>query len=105
MTKPFDYEEYSRTHAPDPTKVRRGTAARKARRAATKQRITIRLDEDILEQFKALVPEGRGYQALINTALREWLAARDVRQLIREDLREVVREAVREGRDLAAEAP
>jgi uncharacterized protein (DUF4415 family) len=105
MKKPFDYEEYSRTHAPDPAEIRRGTAARRSRRAATKQRITIRLDEDILEEFKALVPEGRGYQALINTALREWLAARDLRQLIREDLREVVREAVREGRDLAARTP
>ena len=104
MTKPFDYEEHSCTHPPDPTEVRRGTSAREARRAATKQRITIRLDEDILEEFKALVPDGRGYQALINTALREWLAARDVRKLIREDLREVVREALREGRDQAAEA-
>lgn len=104
MTKPFDYEEYSRTHPPDRATTRRGTAAREARRAATKQRITIRLDEDILEEFKALVPDGRGYQALINAALREWLAARNVRELIREDLREVVREAVREGREQAADA-
>lgn len=104
MTKPFDYEEYSRTHAPDPAGIRRGTAARSARRAATKQRITIRLDQDVVEEFKALVPEGRGYQALINTALREWLIARDLRQLIREDLREVVREAVVEGRNAVVEA-
>lgn len=105
MTKPFDYEEYSRTHPPEPATVRRGTAARDARRAANKQRITIRLDGDILDEFKALVPEGRGYQALMNAALREWLAARDVRQLIRQDLRELVREAVREGRASAAESP
>ncbi|MBI4639437.1 MAG: BrnA antitoxin family protein, partial [Candidatus Tectomicrobia bacterium] len=28
--------------------------------------MTIRLDEEVLEQFKQMVPEGQGYQSLIN---------------------------------------
>ncbi|TNF31513.1 MAG: CopG family transcriptional regulator [Deltaproteobacteria bacterium] len=102
MAEDFDYEEYSRTHPPDPAKVRRGRAAREERRSGTKQRITIRLDEDILEAFKGMAPDGHGYQALINKALREWLAARDVKELIRDDLREILRTAIQEGRDQAA---
>jgi len=97
MAEDFDYKQYSETHAPDPNKVRRGRTARDERRRATKQRITIRLDEDILEAFKGLAPDGRGYQALINRALREWLSARDVKELIRDDLRELVRSAIQEG--------
>lgn len=97
MAEDFDYEQYSQTHAPDPTKVRRGRAAREERRSATKQRITIRLDQDILDAFKKLAPDGRGYQALINRALRDWLSAQDVKELIRDDLRELVRTAIQEG--------
>jgi len=103
MPEDFDYKEYSSTHAPDPTKVRRGRAAREERRTGTKQRITIRLDEDILEEFKEIAQDGPGYQALINRALREWLSARDVKELIRDDLREIVRTAIQEGRVLPVE--
>lgn len=98
MSDDFDYEAYSRTHAPDPAKVRRGREARVERRAGAKHRITIRLDEDVIDEFRDLAPDGHGYQALINRALREWLSARDVKELIRSDLREMVRAAVQEGR-------
>ena len=65
--------------------MQRGTEARTRRRAA-KDRITIRIDRDVLDQFKELATEGRSYQRLINGALREWLAARGVKELIREEL-------------------
>lgn len=97
MAEDFDYKQYSETHAPDSATVRRGRAAREERRRPTKERITIRLDPDILDAFKDLAPDGRGYQALINRALREWLSARDVKELIRGDLREMVRTAFEEG--------
>jgi len=52
-----------------------------------KQRITIRLDEEVLEAFREMAPEGRGYQKLINEALKEWLLAEDVKEVVREELR------------------
>ena len=55
-----------------------------------KQRITIRIDEDVLQEFRQLVPDGRGYQRLINQALREWLIARDVKELVRNELRDII---------------
>jgi len=41
-----------------------------------KQRVTIRLDADVIEWFKAQASskgQGRGYQTLINRALREFM--------------------------------
>ena len=58
----------------------------------TKQRITIRLDADVIEHFKALVHEAGGgnYQTLINDALREHIKAHD--KALEETLRKVIRE-------------
>ncbi|MBK7988763.1 MAG: BrnA antitoxin family protein [Comamonadaceae bacterium] len=39
----------------------------------TKERITIRLSHDVVEQFRAT---GDGWQTRIDTALQEWLSAR-----------------------------
>ena len=47
----------------------------------------IRIDPDILEQFKQMVPDGQGYQRLINQALREWLMACDVQDVVRQELK------------------
>jgi uncharacterized protein (DUF4415 family) len=38
---------------------------------ATKERITIRLSSDVLEQFRAT---GKGWQTRMDAALKEWLA-------------------------------
>ncbi len=58
----------------------------------TKQRITIRLDADIIEHFKGLVHAAGGgnYQTLINDALREYIKAHD--RKLEETLRKVIRE-------------
>lgn len=93
-SREFGYAEHMREHGPDTEAVRRGTAARRARREATKQKITIRIDDDLLEQFKAMVPDGRGYQSVINQALREWLVAKGVKELVRQELAEVVQKAL-----------
>jgi uncharacterized protein (DUF4415 family) len=42
-------------------------------RTPTKERITIRLSHDVVEQFRAT---GDGWQTRIDTALQEWLSAR-----------------------------
>lgn len=90
----MDYQQYMRENAPNPALQHRGLAARQARREASKTRITIRIDDDILEEFKRMAPEGRGYQGLMNLALREWLTAKEVRELVRSELAELVNKAV-----------
>ncbi len=62
-----------------------------------KTRITIRIDDDILDWFRARVDEAGGgsYQAMINQALRDYINAD--REDLEELLRRVVREEVRQG--------
>ncbi len=62
-----------------------------------KTRITIRLDEDILEWFKHQVHAAGGgnYQSLINTALREYIDRS--REPLEDTLRRVIREELRAG--------
>ena len=60
-----------------------------------KTRITIYIDDDLLEAFRERADAaGRGYQTMINEALREALGkeeqpidARTLRRIIREELR------------------
>lgn len=58
-----------------------------------KERITIRLDADVLEWFRDQVKGGGNYQSLINGALRLHIRERDgtlertLRKVIREELR------------------
>lgn len=60
-----------------------------------KTRITIFLDDDVIEAFRAQAEaEGKGYQMLINAALRSAIqpdkapvTAEVLRQIIREELR------------------
>jgi uncharacterized protein (DUF4415 family) len=60
-----------------------------------KTRITIRLDNEVLDWFKKQVHEAGGgnYQTLINAALREYISARTeplemvIRRVIREELK------------------
>ena len=60
-----------------------------------KTRITIYLDDDVIEAYRKVgVKHGRGYQTLINEALRQTLGtsqrpvdARTLRQILREELK------------------
>lgn len=62
---------------------------------AGKERITIRLDADVLAWFRAQVEGGGNYQTLINNALRthigdqEGTLERTLRKVIREELHKV----------------
>lgn len=60
---------------------------------AGKQRITIRLDLEVLDWFKGQVNRAGGgnYQTLINEALKSHIRARELREIIREVLREELR--------------
>jgi len=61
---------------------------------AGKERITIRLDADILAWFRSQVAGGGNYQSLINSALRahvdeqEGTLERTLRRVLREELRQ-----------------
>ena len=59
-----------------------------------KTRITIRLDEDVIDWFRAQVDAAGGgnYQTLINQALRDHIA--NEREPLEEMLRRVVREEI-----------
>jgi uncharacterized protein (DUF4415 family) len=61
-----------------------------------KTRITIRLDDDVLEWFKQQVSKAGGgnYQSLINAALREYIASQD--EPLEETLRRVIREELKD---------
>jgi len=61
-----------------------------------KVRITIRLDEDVIDWFKKQVHEAGGgnYQTLINKALREYIERS--KEPLEETLRRVVREELRD---------
>jgi uncharacterized protein (DUF4415 family) len=75
----------------DFSRGRRGAVIRQRK----KTRITIHLDDDVLEAFRERAEaEGRGYQTMINEALRAYLDrsgervnADTIRRIIREELR------------------
>lgn len=90
----FDYQAYMRETPPDPAKIRRGTAARQQRLDATIGRQAIRIDPDILEQFGQLAVEGQSTEHLINQALRQWLAADGIREMVRAEIQLAVRQSL-----------
>jgi uncharacterized protein (DUF4415 family) len=58
-----------------------------------KTRITIRLDNDIIEHFQDAVDRAGGgnYQTLINDALREYLQGRRLEAVVRKAVRDEVK--------------
>jgi uncharacterized protein (DUF4415 family) len=75
----------------DFTKGKRGQVIR----SRGKTRITIHIDTDVLEAFRERADaEGRGYQTMMNDALREHVgrsgervSAETIRRIVREELR------------------
>ena len=63
--------------------------------SANKERITIRIDRDILDWFRSKVEEAGGgsYQTMINNALRAHIANED--QPLEDLIRRVVREEIK----------
>lgn len=92
-----DNDEQLKSLKPDPDKLVNSKQARDARRKAAqqKQRITIRVDGDVLDEFKELAGEDGNYQTLINIALRQWLEAQGLKELLKKDLPGLVQEAVK----------
>lgn len=55
-------------HFPELAKLVRGRGERGPQKAPTKQQVTLRLDRDVVERFRATGP---GWQARMNEALRK----------------------------------
>ena len=68
--------------------------ARLHKEGETKERITIRIDADVLAWFREQVAAGGNYQTLINDTLRAAMIADDAPVTVRR-LREVLREELR----------
>jgi hypothetical protein len=89
-----DYPAFFRENPPDPAKIQRGLEAREQRRKAATPKTVVGIEDDIIAEFKQLVPQEQEYRQLINQALREWLIAKDVKALVRAELQHVVRQAL-----------
>lgn len=95
--KEFDYYSYTQTNPPDASKIQDGTGARVNRFETKTLRNRIRIDRDILAEFDALASHSREREQLINKALREWISARSVKDLIERELSRVIRETLESG--------
>ena len=78
----------------DFSKARRGPIVPAA---LGKTRITIRLDNDVIEHFQSIVDRGGGgnYQTMINAALREYIEGARLEAVVRRAVRKEVK-AVKE---------
>lgn len=88
----FDYQTYMRENPPDLSKIERGPEARRRRLEAAMNKISVRIERDIFDQFEKIATPDQDSGKLINNALREWLATKDLKKLIRTELRQVIRD-------------
>ncbi|MCP4397260.1 MAG: BrnA antitoxin family protein [bacterium] len=99
----FDYQAYTREHPPDPSKIHRGPQASR-QRLERKIKSMVHIDADILEQFQALSSEEYQCENLINRALRDWLYAKTMKELVRDELREIIQQVVSSSSQLAQQS-
>jgi uncharacterized protein (DUF4415 family) len=62
-----------------PASLRERLGVRGPQRAPTKQRITIRLSPEVVEQFRAT---GDGWQTRVDAALQDWLKSHSPTRLV-----------------------
>lgn len=63
-----------------PASLRAKLGVRGPQRSPTKERITIRLSPEVVEQFRAT---GDGWQTRVDAALQDWLTSRSPTRFIR----------------------
>lgn len=85
MKKEPDYQAWMKENAPKREKTSGFQQREERLKAAAKTKISIRLDPDILDEFKRLAQED-SYQSLINRALREWLSKQTLKELLQGEL-------------------
>ncbi|MCU0646325.1 MAG: hypothetical protein MUC94_18980 [bacterium] len=92
LDEDFDYQTYMRENPPDLSKIQRGPKARRRRLEAAMNKISVRIEKDIFDQFEKIATPDQDSGKLINNALREWLAAKDIKKLVRTELRQMIRD-------------
>ncbi len=90
----FDYRSYTRNNPPDPSKIERGTGPRRKRFESEMFQNKIRIEQDVLEEFDALASNEKEREQLINRALREWISAKSVKDLVHLELSRIIRETL-----------
>ncbi len=97
------YQAYMRENPPDPAKIQRGPEARERRRQrmieAAAKRPTVRLDEEVAKELQQLMAEGLTYDQVVNQALREWLVAKEMKELVREELQHAFQQVISAGKE------
>jgi uncharacterized DUF497 family protein len=89
----FDFPAFVKNNPPDPANIRRGIAAREQRVQAAMQRPAVRIESEILTQIQSITASGQSAEQVINQALREWLSAKDFKEMLRGELHDAVQEA------------
>ncbi len=87
--KPFDYRTYMQANAPPVTKIHRGTDARRQRLSAALEKTSVRIERDLIARFKQLATADQDFENLINQALREWLTADGIKELLRQEIQQL----------------
>ena len=90
----FDYQTDMRENPPDPPKIQRDPEARQQRLRAAMKKISVQIERDIFDQFEKIASSDQDCGKLINQALWEWLAAKDLKKFIRTELRQVIRDEI-----------
>lgn len=82
-------------HRPTPSKIHRGPAELERRRAeAALLYQHVRIERQNFEQFRQLAANGQSAEQLINQALREWLSAQGMREMLRTEIQLAVRQSL-----------
>lgn len=91
----FDYQAYTQEMPPDPNQIHRGTAELERRRAEAALRYQhVRIERENFEQFQQLVANGQSAEQIINQALREWLTAQGMKEMVRAEIQSAVRQTL-----------
>lgn len=88
MSKPFTVKTIA--EPPDDAPVRRADLAAGRLLLPNKQRVNLFLDGAVVEHFRALAG-ARGYQTLINEALKQSMRAESIETVVRQAIREELR--------------
>jgi hypothetical protein len=91
----FDYQANMREVPPDPNQIHRGPAELERRRAEAALRYQhVRVERENFEQFQQIAANGQSAEQLINQALREWLAAQGIKEMVRAEIQLAVRQTL-----------
>jgi hypothetical protein len=90
----IDYQAYMRETQPNPALIVRGAEARQQRWQAAMAKPGVQIEEDLLQQFRQMIPAGQSCESIINQALREWLFAKGMKEMVRAEVQIALRQSL-----------